>query len=173
MTQSPENEQKFTGLILLTGQDKPGIANALFQTLAEFAVQILDVEQLLISDRLILTVLISLNPAHQSAISDDLDECAKQLNVDIASLFSTREVVMAKEELIKISITTSKMHPKLLFAVTHELLTLGANLESINRISSSPLTLELNVSGAALDQLSKALAGLKLEDLSTVTVSKK
>ena len=62
MTLHTENNEQFTGLILLTGVDRPGISTALFESLAPFAVSIIDVEQIVISDRLILTVLIALNP---------------------------------------------------------------------------------------------------------------
>ena len=63
MTENTAQPDQFTGLILLTGTDKPGIAASLFETLAPFAVHIIDIEQLVINDRLILTVLIGANPA--------------------------------------------------------------------------------------------------------------
>ena len=77
-----ENEQ-FTGLILLTGIDKPGITEELFNTLAPFSITILDIEQVIISDRLILTVLIALNPAHEKALESDLSECATSLDLSL------------------------------------------------------------------------------------------
>lgn len=86
MASEIDNEQ-FTGLILLSGVDRPGITEALFNTLAPFSITILDIEQVIISDRLILTVLIALNPAHEKALEDDLLECASELEVDIATLF--------------------------------------------------------------------------------------
>ena len=54
------SEQQFTGLILVSGVDSPGITEALFETLSPFAVTILDIQQVVIRGRLILTVLISL-----------------------------------------------------------------------------------------------------------------
>ena len=47
MTNNDKNQQ-FTGLILLSGVDKPGITETLFETLSPFAVSILDVEQVVI-----------------------------------------------------------------------------------------------------------------------------
>ncbi|MEI7660017.1 MAG: ACT domain-containing protein, partial [Actinomycetes bacterium] len=67
-----QNSEQFTGLILLSGVDKPGITQALFDSLAPFSISILDIEQVVIKDRLILTVLFALNPAHQEAIENDL-----------------------------------------------------------------------------------------------------
>ncbi len=49
----------YTGLILLSGMDSPGVTEALFTSLQDFAISILDIEQVVIRGRLILTVLIS------------------------------------------------------------------------------------------------------------------
>ena len=89
MTEKSAQSEQFTGLILLTGVDAPGIAYSLFETLAPFAVHVIDIEQVVISNRLILTVLIGANPAHQIAIEEDLASCATALDVDIATLFGT------------------------------------------------------------------------------------
>ena len=67
-----DEKSLFTGLILVSGVDSPGITQALFDTLAPFAVTVLDIEQVVIRQRLILTVLISLNPDHATAIDEDL-----------------------------------------------------------------------------------------------------
>lgn len=66
MSTSADTEQ-YTGLILLSGVDKPGITASLFEVLAPFSITIVDIEQVVIKDRLILTVLITLNPAHEDA----------------------------------------------------------------------------------------------------------
>ena len=73
MTLTSEKSEQFSGLILLTGEDAPGLANALFETLSPFAVSIIDIDQIIINSRLILTVHIALNPAHQGAIEADLE----------------------------------------------------------------------------------------------------
>ena len=61
----------FTGLILLTGKDRPGIFQSLLDALKDFSISIIDIEQVVIRGRLILTVLISLDPAHKAAIVND------------------------------------------------------------------------------------------------------
>jgi phosphoserine phosphatase len=45
-----DKNESFTGLILVSGQDRPGITQSLMSTLSEFAVNILDIEQLVIRD---------------------------------------------------------------------------------------------------------------------------
>ena len=66
------NIEDYTGLILISGQDKPGITAGVMQVLTPFAIEILYIEQLIIRDRLILTILISFYPDHSSAIASDL-----------------------------------------------------------------------------------------------------
>ena len=46
------------GLILISGIDASGVTQALFETLEPFAVTVLDMEQVVIRGRLILTTLI-------------------------------------------------------------------------------------------------------------------
>ena len=112
MSTQGDNEQ-FTGLILLSGVDKPGITQALFETLSPFSITILDIEQVVIKDRLILTTLIALNPAHQNAISQDLTECALALDVDIATLFAYAQesAIANKPALMHVVILSKKIEP--------------------------------------------------------------
>ena len=78
----------YTGLVLLSGIDTPGITEALFRTLSAFVVTILDIEQVVIRERVILTVLISLERTHAGALEAELAQCAADLSVDIAVSFS-------------------------------------------------------------------------------------
>jgi len=41
-----ENKSSFTGLILVSGEDRPGITESLMKTLSAFSVNIIDIEQL-------------------------------------------------------------------------------------------------------------------------------
>ena len=82
---------QYTGLVLVSGEDRPGITEALFSALAPFSLSIVDIEQVVIRSRLILTILISLNKAHAQAIEDDLNAQAELLNLDIAVAFSEQE----------------------------------------------------------------------------------
>ena len=111
MTENSAQPDQFTGLILLTGSDKPGIAASLFQALSPFAVHILDIEQVVINNRLILTVLIGANAAHQNAIEEDLNACALNLDVDIATLFGNGPLVPVAPNLIEVHIGAEKLHP--------------------------------------------------------------
>ena len=152
---------QFTGLILLSGVDKPGITESLFNALAPFSITILDIEQVIISERLILTVLISLNPAHEKAIESDLMECALNLDVDIATLFSTKDssMISIKKDLIHVVILSSRLTPKAVAGVASAITNAGANIERVTRTASSPITaIEFIISGADQNSISTALA---------------
>ena len=158
-----ENSEQFTGLILVSGVDKPGITQALFNALAPFSIVILDIEQVVIKSRLILTVLISLNPAHQEAIEIDLNQCASDLDVDLAMDFSNTQSdsIASKSDLVHVVILSKKLNPSAISSLATAITELGGNIERVSRLASTPiLALELIVSGVEQSQLSQALSPL-------------
>ena len=160
MTNSADDEQ-FTGLILLSGVDKPGITASLFEVLSAFAIAVVDIEQVVIKNRLILTVLIALNPAHESAIAADLESCATSLDVDIATLFSYegKSAVSTKAGLVHVVILSTKMNPTAIFELAIGMSEIGANIERITRLASTPVTaVEFVLSGANQEKLSQVLS---------------
>lgn len=155
------SDAQHTGLILLTGTDAPGITQALFATLEPFAITVLDIEQVVISERLILTVLIGLSPAHASAIEADLNICAAELGVDIATLFtdSSTSSIQAKSELLHVVVLTPKMLPGAISQVATAISAQGGNIERIFRTASYPVTaVEFQVSEASVEELRSALS---------------
>jgi phosphoserine phosphatase len=171
MTQNSAQSEQFTGLILLTGSDKSGIAASLFDTLAPFAVNIIDIEQVVINNRLILTVLIGANPAHQGAIEEDLNSCALALDVDIATLFTKGQLATLPNNLVAIQITSSKLHPRSVALITKALADAGTNIERFLRTSEEPVSITLTVSGADKKSVEIAITNLTFEDPTSITVN--
>ena len=166
--------EQFTGLILLSGVDKPGITQALFEVLSPFAITIVDIEQVVIKDRLILTVLVSLNAAHQEAISKDLEECALALDVDIATLFSfaASSSITSKKGLVHIVILSKKINPSAIAEMANGISLTGANIERITRLASSPITaIEFVVSGSNQPSLGAVLSPIAAKNLSLIHIS--
>ena len=164
----------YTGLILVSGVDSPGITRALFETLAPFAVTILDIEQVVIRERLILTALISLNPDHAEAIEADLNECAEKLSVDIATSFGAQEgaSIAAKSGLVHVAVLTTELHPRSIAAVAEAISEQQGNIERIHRTASYPITaIELTVSGANTAKLRQSLAAVSNEYSIDIAVS--
>ena len=158
MTTSGHESAQFSGLILLTGQDKPGLAHALFEALSPFSVAVIDVDQIIIKDRLILTVQISLNPAHQGAIEEDLNALADSLEIDIAAVFSTSGMPHVKPACQTLKLRSAKLHPKHLMQISGELLAAGANIEDLSRTGSDPLEVVIKVSGISVDTIQTVIA---------------
>ena len=144
-------------MILLTGEDKPGLAHSLFEALSPFSVAIVDIDQIIIKERLILTVQISLNPAHQTAIEEDLHSLAESLQVDIAAVFSVSTIPTQKPQQFTLTMRSEKLHPKHLSVVTKSLLTTGANIEDIQRAATNPFEITIKISGISKTQLAELI----------------
>lgn len=171
MTEKSVQPEQFTGLILLTGVDAPGIASSLFETLAPFAVHVIDIEQIVINNRLILTVLIGANPAHQSAIEEDLSACAAALDVDIATLFGKDELASMLGDLVTLTISAPKLHPRELALATQMITQTGANIENFARTSDSPVSIVITLSGVSAKDIESALSPLIFDSETTISVS--
>ena len=161
MTTSSPNAEQFSGLILLTGEDKPGLAHSLFEALSPFSVAVIDIDQIIIKDRLILTAQISLNQAHQNAIEEDLNSLAQTLNVDIAAVFSMSAIPAQKPKCVTLTMKSAKLHPKHLAVVTNSLLTAGANIEDITRAAGESFALTIKVSSISETQLNDVIAKIE------------
>jgi phosphoserine phosphatase len=161
-----EEKDQFTGLILLTGIDKPGITATLFETLAPFSLTVLDIEQVVIRERLILTLLVACNPAHSEAIDTDLEELSKILDVDIATSFSSAPIssIAAKTGLVHAVLLSPKLLPSAVAKVAQTISALGGNIESISRTASYPVTaIEFVISHADQKVLKSSLARVAIE----------
>lgn len=169
-----EKSEQFTGLILLSGVDAPGITETLFETLAPFALNILDIEQVVIRGRVILTVLISCSPAHAKAIEADLATCAQTLGVDIASAFEVSAIteIAAKKSLLHVVVLAQTLTPKAINVVANTIALNNGNIERIHRTASYPVTaIEFTVSGALLGKLRTELAAIAAEHAIDVAIS--
>ena len=167
-------KQPYTGLILVSGVDSPGITRGLFETLAPFAIKVLDIEQVVIRERLILTVLIELDPNHASAIDGDLNQCAERLNVDIATSFQEQEVssIAAKTGLVYIVALASPLSPKAIAEIANSISNLSGNIERIHRTASYPVTaIEFTVSGVDVTSLRHELAAVSSSQGVDIAVS--
>ena len=170
MTTSSHEAEQFSGLILLTGEDKPGLAHALFSALSPFSVAVIDLDQIIIKDRLILTLQISLNPAHQNAIEEDLNLLASELAVDIAAVFSSSPALREKPTCLTIKLNSEKLHPRHLTEVTKVLFSAGANIEDFSRTATFPLEVTIKVSGISPNDLQTSMATLQTSTEFSLTI---
>lgn len=156
-----KNTPAFTGLILVSGEDRPGITEKLMSLLSEFSVLVLDIEQLVIRGRLILTVLISLDESHASAIATDLELLEKEIGFDIAIDFAEEQNSAENPANLHVVIISDSLKPASIAVVAAELSKIQANISAIRRTSSEPLTaIELDIScpDKSIKEVQKLLA---------------
>jgi len=156
-----KNPPAFTGLVLVSGEDRPGITQSLMSVLSEFAVSVLDIEQLIIRDRLLLTVLITLNEDHAEAVASDLQLLQEKIGLDIAIDFVHHEQLIADSEQLNVVIIGESINPAPIAAVADEIGKLGGNILAIRRTAITPvLAFELNIQipNKSIKDVQRALA---------------
>lgn len=162
-----ENKPAFTGLILVSGEDRPGITESLMQTLSAFSVTIIDIEQLVIRDRLLLTVLLSLDEAHAEAITEDLAALQEQIGLDIAIDFTQQDSTKISGETLRVVVVGNAIKPSGLAAVASQIAKLGGNISAIKRTAIDPLIsieLELSIPNNSLKAVQGALASVAIKN---------
>jgi len=162
-----ENKSSFTGLILVSGADRPGITESLMKTLSAFSVSIIDIEQLVIRDRLLLTVLLSLDEAHADAITEDLNALQEQIGLDIAIDFTQQDSTKMFGETLRVVIVGNAIKPSGLAAVAAQIAELGGNISAIKRTAMDPLIsieLELTIPNNSIKEVQGALASVAIEN---------
>ena len=75
---------KVSALITVTGPDRPGVTSALFEVLSRYQVELLNVEQVVIRDRLTLGVLVSVAPdvADAPALRAQVTDAIERLGLE-------------------------------------------------------------------------------------------
>ena len=134
------DKSQFTALILLTGVDAPGVTQALFDELSPFSITVLDIEQVVNRNRLILTALIALDPAHADAIESDLLLLGKRLDLDIAIDFS--DVILesaSSAQHLHVVMMAGALKPSAVSAVSGAIAAADGNIERIRRTAAFPL----------------------------------
>ena len=156
-----KNTSAFTGLILVSGEDRPGITEKLMSLLSEFSISILDIEQLVIRGRLILTVLIGLDESHAEAISADLELLEKEIGLDIAIDFTPEQNHTELSSNLHVVIISDSLKPKSVAVVAAELSKINANITAIRRTSTNPLTaieIDIYCPDKSIEEVQKLLA---------------
>jgi len=162
-----ENKSSFTGLILVSGEDRPGITESLMKALSAFSVNIIDIEQLVIRDRLLLTVLLSLDEAHADAITEDLNALQEQIGLDIAIDFTQQDSTKMSGETLRVVIVGNAIKPSGLAAVAAQIAELGGNISAIKRTAMDPLIsieLELTIPNNSIKEVQGALASVAIKN---------
>jgi len=156
-----KNPPAFTGLILVSGEDRPGITQSLMKVLSQFSVNVIDVEQLIIRDRLLLTVLITLDESHAEAVAADLSILQEEIGLDIAIDFVHHEQNNENSELLNVVIIGESIKPIGLASVADEIARLGGNIIAIRRTATTPvlaIELKIEIPNKSIKEVQRSLA---------------
>ncbi len=144
--------EKVSVLITVTGVDRPGVTSALFEVLSAHPVDLLNVEQVVIRDRLTLGVLVSGSPdvADGEVLRANVTQAIQRLGLDVTIERSDDVPVIAEPSTHTIVVLGRPITAAAFGAVARELAGLGVNIDFIRGVSDYPVTgLELRVSAPA------------------------
>lgn len=169
--------EKVSVLITVTGVDRPGVTSALFEVLSAHKVELLNVEQVVIRDRLTLGVLVSGDPAVAAGdtLRDTVTATIHGLGLEVTIERSDDVPVIADPSTHTIVVLGRPISAAAFGAVARELATLGVNIDFIRGISDYPVTgLELRVSApeSAETRLQENLARLAAEQSIDIAVER-
>ncbi|MBW3604269.1 MAG: phosphoserine phosphatase SerB [Actinobacteria bacterium] len=145
-------------LITVTGRDRPGITAALCAALEDHSARILDMEQVVIHDRLILGILVSVS-GDEALLNAAVGAIGEQtgMQIEIEQMASRR--AGSQVERHSVVLLGQPLRPAAVAALTAVIADEGGNIDRIERLSRYPITsFELTVSGADGTRLREGLA---------------
>ena len=151
-------------LITVTGVDQPGVTSALFEVLSRHRVELLNVEQVVIRNRLTLGVLVSVDTpvADEARFADEIRAAIHGVGLDVTIERSDDKPVMVEPSTHTIVVLGRPITAEAFGVVAREVAELGVNIDFIRGVSDYPVTgLELRVSvppGAVYTELQSAMA---------------
>jgi phosphoserine phosphatase len=136
-----------TVLITVTGPDRPGVSSKLFDLLARQGVELLDVEQVVIRDRLVLGVLVRADrePASLRASAEQaMAELGMHVDVELGAEDS---ITGGRDSSHVVVVLGRPLTARAFTEIARSLAEHGVNIDAIRRIADFPVTgLELRVS---------------------------
>ena len=145
-------------LITVTGRDRPGLTSRLCEVIAGLGARIIDMEQVVIRERLILGILVSLGDEEGlarealTATADELD-----VHVEFESMAARRPGGDPARHYI--TVLGQPLRAEALAGVARRIAGCGANIDRIVRLSRYPITsFELLVSGGDQSRLRSELS---------------
>ena len=147
-----------TLLITLTGKDRPGVTSLVFETLARFRVEVLDVEQILLRRRLILGVLVTA-PRDWKPVRAAMVQVAEDLDMTLELERGEGDNRHRPKGRSHVTVLGTPLTSAAMAAVAGRIADTGANIDRIERMARYPVTaIDLHVSGVDPDKLRGILA---------------
>ena len=156
MTEVPERPE--TLLISLVGKDRPGVTSAIFSTLADSGVEVLDIEQIVLRRRLILGVLVTA-PRDWKKLRTRIEETAAALDMSVDVDRGSGDNRPRLDGRSHVTVIGAPLKARAFSAVAGRIADTGANIDRIERMARYPVTaIDLHVSGADTETLRSVLS---------------
>ena len=147
-----------TLLITLTGKDRPGVTSAIFATIAQAGVEVLDVEQIVLRRRLVLGVLVTA-PRDSRRLHEAVERTARDLDMSVDVDRGTGDNRPRPEGRSHVTIIGTPLRARAMAAIAGRIADSGANIDRIERMARYPVTaIDLHVSGVQPDALRAVLS---------------
>ncbi len=147
-----------TLLITLTGKDRPGITSLVFDTLAQYGVEVIDLEQIVLRRRLILGLLVG-SPRDWRPLRRAMEKVAADLDMTLELEKGSGDNRPRPEGRSHVTVLGSPLKSPAVAAITGRIADTGANIDRIERMARYPITaIDLHVSGVDPEKLRDTLA---------------
>lgn len=151
-----------TLLVTLSGRDRPGVTRRLFAALASHPVVVLDVEQIIVRERLVLAVLIGgEQPEHLAEAQEAVAAVSAELDMDVTTRFGADEDSERRRNRVHVTLMGAPLLPSAIEEAAAVIADRGGNIDRIRRIASYPVTaLEFQGSGVSVADLRRPLVDM-------------
>jgi phosphoserine phosphatase len=147
-----------TVLVTLTGPDQSGVSTHLFEQLADFPVEVIDVEQLVVRGRLVLSALVT-EPSDDAAFEQTMGAVGERFGLEVELERGVGDNRPRRVGRGQVTLLGHPLRPAAMAAITERITLAGGNIDRILRLARYPVTaLRLEVSGADPDVLQADLA---------------
>lgn len=159
-----------TVLLTLSGIDRPGVTSTLFTALDNHPVTVLDIEQLVVRGRLVLSVLLALEPDGVNTdqviyqLRQDIRGTALALDMEVSTVPGAMEDNERRRRRVHVTVLGAPLRPGAVSRIALEIASRGGNMDRIRRIAAYPVTaVVFESSGAELVDLRRALISVAVD----------
>jgi phosphoserine phosphatase len=147
-----------TLLITMTGKDRPGVTSLVFDTLAQFGVEVIDIEQIVLRRRLILGLLVT-SPRDWNPLRTAMERVASGLGMTFDIDRGSGDNRPRPEGRSHVTVLGTPLKSSAVAAIAGRIADTGANIDRIERMARYPITaIDLHVSGVDPEKLRDILA---------------
>ncbi|MET0447841.1 MAG: phosphoserine phosphatase SerB [Aeromicrobium sp.] len=152
-----------TVLVTLTGPDQSGVTTRLFGELTPFGVEVIDVEQLVVRGRLILSALLTV-PDDVPGLEATARAVGDGFGLEVTVEHGTGDNRARRVGRAQVVVLGAPLRPAAMSAIAQGIKDDGGNIDRIVRMARYPVTaIRMEVSGADPDELQAHLAAIAHE----------